>query len=503
MKAKQKVESRKQKFIPRAGLSLSRALCALTFISAFCFPDFCFSADRITATVTVTNAPTTNGMTFVVNADTRTWYDSVTNPATQILTNATVTGATTNLYNHLLSTPPTAVTPYLTASNTIRLDARTGSPLTVSGAGVYFSVTYSTQTVSVAYDLSIPYTATPSALRPTMTAGLVDWLNLTSARAIYENSPAVANLVGRTNSQTISGNKTFTGTILISNRAGIFEIGTISATNLNGIIGAISNGIWYEADLVNPSLMNGQNFGNPFRSPGSGSQSEQFGTAAAADGIASVAFGDLAAASENYAIALGYSAHGSAVGGVAVGAGADVETDYGAAYGYNATVAATHTNSSAFGVGATTTAKHQIRLGTADEHVSIPGHLQHFTAEGTNDFPAGADLAFGRYAVTSLANGNNAAVPIGTNVFVEVSGPTGAFTINGINGSPNRDGKLVILINQTGQDMTIAHQSGTDPTAANRIITMTGADRATTANGSATLIYSAAASRWILIAFDP
>jgi hypothetical protein len=439
-----------------------------------------FSADRVSAVVTITNAPTTNGMTFVVNADTRTWLDSVTNAATQILTNSTITGATTNLYNHLLSTPPAAVTPYLTASNVVRLAARTGTPLTVSGAGVYFSVTYSTQTVSVAYDVSVPYTATPSALRPTVTAGLVDWLNQISARAIYENSGAVSNLVGRTNSQTISGDKTFTGTILISNLAGIFSVGTISATNLNGIIGAISNGVWYAGVAVNPSFTNAQNFGNAFRSPGAGASSEQFGTSASATGDFSTAIGASATASATDAIALGKGATAAFADSVAIGEGVNTSTDG------------------------------QIKLGRSIHWVDIPGNLwvrgflTNITATGTNTFPAGADIAFGRYPVTSLANGNNAAVPVGTNVFVEVSGPSAAFTLNGLNAAGAiRDGKLLVILNQTGFDMTVAHQSGTDPTAANRIITMTGADRTTTGNGSATLIYSVAASRWILIAFDP
>jgi len=125
-------------------------------------------------------------------------------------------------------------------------------------------------------------------------------------------------------------------------------------------------------------------------------------------------------------------------------------------------------------------------------------------AIGTNYLPVNSDISFARYPITSLANGNNAAVPVGTNVFIEVSGPSASFTINGIAAAnAQRDGKIIYIVNQTGQDMTIAHQSGTDPTAANRIITMTGADRATTGNGAATLIYSGAASRWLLISFDP
>ena len=47
-------------------------------------------------------------------------------------------------------------------------------------------------------------------------------------------------------------------------------------------------------------------------------------------------------------------------------------------------------------------------------------------AAGTNAFLPGSDIAFSRYAVTSLANGNNAAVPTGTNVFVEISGNSAA-----------------------------------------------------------------------------
>ena len=121
------------------------------------------------------------------------------------------------------------------------------------------------------------------------------------------------------------------------------------------------------------------------------------------------------------------------------------------------------------------------------------------TFNGTNSMAG--HIKFIRKANSGLANGNNAAVDISTNSFVEVSGPSAAFAINGIaNGS---DGRFLILVNQTGQDMTVAHDSGVDPTAANRIYSMTGADRATTGNGAAILIYSAAASRWILLHLDP
>src|SRR6266699_2298089 len=60
----------------------------------------------ITATVTVTNvAGTTNGQTITVNGNTRTWTNSVSFPATQILTNNTIGGAATNLYNAAAAAP--------------------------------------------------------------------------------------------------------------------------------------------------------------------------------------------------------------------------------------------------------------------------------------------------------------------------------------------------------------------------------------------------------------
>jgi hypothetical protein len=123
-------------------------------------------------------------------------------------------------------------------------------------------------------------------------------------------------------------------------------------------------------------------------------------------------------------------------------------------------------------------------------------------ASSTGTLTVGSDLSLTRVNNTSLANGNNAGVDFGSAaVFVKVkAGPTGAFTINGLAGG--RNGRVLKLYNATGQNMTIAHDSGVDPTPANRIYTMTGADRATTANGTAELVYDSEDSRWILISLD-
>lgn len=98
----------------------------------------------------------------------------------------------------------------------------------------------------------------------------------------------------------------------------------------------------------------------------------------------------------------------------------------------------------------------------------------------------------------TLANGanNNVAVTGGYN---RIADPTGVFNITGLTAGQdsisNPDGMIVILDNVTGQNMTITNAS-TGSAAGNRIVTPTGADVATTANGSVTLIYNAFDARW-------
>jgi hypothetical protein len=103
-----------------------------------------------------------------------------------------------------------------------------------------------------------------------------------------------------------------------------------------------------------------------------------------------------------------------------------------------------------------------------------------------------------RAASITLANGTNTAVNVGNRSLVDVTGPTAAFTIAGIAGGV--DGKLLIIVNRTSQNMTIAHESTSETTTANRINTSTGSSVTTTGAGYVTLVYSAAASRWLLLA---
>jgi hypothetical protein len=103
---------------------------------------------------------------------------------------------------------------------------------------------------------------------------------------------------------------------------------------------------------------------------------------------------------------------------------------------------------------------------------------------------------------SSLANGSNAAVDPLTSLvfFIEADGPTAAFDIDGLV-APTSGNRLLYLYNNTGQNMTIKHQSGV-AAAADRIITTTGADISTSGNGCALLVYYDDFNRWYLLSLQ-
>jgi hypothetical protein len=167
------------------------------------------------------------------------------------------------------------------------------------------------------------------------------------------------------------------------------------------------------------------------------------------------------------------------------------------AFGTGSTV--THNDSTAIGKTATSTTTNQIRLGTSSDTISAPGIYAapvttNATLRGTNIINGRVD--FTSRANTALANGNNAGVVLGTNVYVRLSGNTASATINGI--AAEFDGSWHIAeFSNPVNSLIIADNSGTDPTAANRIRTGTGAD-VTFTNNPVVLqfIYNASDARW-------
>jgi len=205
------------------------------------------AASRITATVTITNAPTTNGMTFVLNGSTRTWTNVVITPATQILTNSTIGGVTTNLFIHSLISPFAGpVTINLQATNTIQYIGTVDQAMTVSFSGNWASVSYSTQTVTSLIAIRVPGSGETASVRTNNFSLLTTALQDYSTNAMNEAATFAANLVGLTNAQTIAGIKRFTnasnqiaGTLSNALAKGVklyYSNSTeIDPTNFNGI----------------------------------------------------------------------------------------------------------------------------------------------------------------------------------------------------------------------------------------------------------------------------
>ncbi len=95
--------------------------------------------------------------------------------------------------------------------------------------------------------------------------------------------------------------------------------------------------------------------------------------------------------------------------------------------------------------------------------------------------------------ISSSTNITN--MTIGTSI-VRITGST-ATALHGIHA--DAFSKVLILHNVSSATVTLKHQSGTEGTAANRIICYTGADIAIAAGHSAQLYYDTTQSRWIVL----
>lgn len=94
----------------------------------------------------------------------------------------------------------------------------------------------------------------------------------------------------------------------------------------------------------------------------------------------------------------------------------------------------------------------------------------------------------------TLANGanSNVTLPAGTNFYI--TGPTSTFSLSGL--TAGVDGREITLYNSVAFAMTLTNDATS--TAANRFLTLTGADVATTTQGVFRAVYSSTASRWIV-----
>ena len=233
------------------------------------------------------------------------------------------------------------------------------------------------------------------------------------------------------------------------------------------------------------------------------SQGAAVGAGTIVSGDFGVAVGDGAQAAES-ATGIGRSTSAGGTNSVALGYGATIGAlaQHGIAIGRDAT--STHSNAIVIGAGTTSSGTNQIRLGTSTTWIQSPGIFADNTH--TNTTFKGTNVVSGRVDFTprnnsSLANGNNSGVVLGTNVFVRLSGATTIAYIGGF--AAEQDGSFHILRISGSVTNTFGNESGVDATPANRIITGTGGDLSYTNNPLVIgIIYDATTARWNLIG-DP
>lgn len=293
-----------------------------------------------------------------------------------------------------------------------------------------------------------------------------------------------------------------------------------NGVGLNATVYWLTNGVWTNATFDVPKMTNATVYGG-FSSPGYmadgtlAATSEQFGSGALATNTSALAVGSAALAAGEFSTAIGRSTLATNYNSLAIGPSAEARGRSSIAIGGEAiseltnTIAigtgayAGHHNSVAVGVNATTTAAGQMMLGSADvSQVATFGRIE--AGSYTNSMHTGSNAFRGsvgweEVSISTLANGNNIAAPA-TNKFMRLvaSGPTAAFALCGIQGGWN--GRELVIWNDTGQAMTMAHESGVDPTPANRIYSTSQGDLACGTNAVVWLMYSAAKSRWLITA---
>lgn len=471
------------------------------------------AAERITATITVTNPPvTTNSIT--INATFRYWTNA--SSLGTIATNLTsINASATNLYNQIASYPyPGGIILRWAETNQIQLIGALGGALAGSIGGTWATLSLSTQSGPQTYTALWPLENMVGATnRTNQGSALVSGLSAYSTNAFATNSTALSNHLqkGAGPRQYVLSEVQYQ-TLVAAAFAQLTNANLINSTN-SGYIVALTNGYWTNGTLQSPKFTNAANYGNAFSSPGGGTGSEQFGTGSTTTTNFGTAIGNGALAGWS-SFAGGYLANASQSNSVAIGAGADVSAMSAIAVGQNTSVTgykasafgqaaqSDFENSTAIGQAAVTTKSNQVVLGASTHFVTLPGVTE--IASATNATLRGTNVINGRIdftsrANTALANGYNSGTVLGTNVYIKLSGPTAAHTNVGFAAAVEGTWHKV-QVDNPGLSYTVLNESGLEATPANRILTGTGALVNSTNNPvQIEMIYDATAARWRLL----
>ena len=510
------------------------------------------AATRIEATLTLTNTPGV-GALIQANGQARLWTNGTLASTNWLQVSNSPATSATNIYAHVLANPFSNVVQVTWQTSTSLLfSANLDLPLSLIVTGGWATVQHRTNYVQTTGPIVMPMpTNTTELLRTNQATHLMNWLQTNSQVA-----PAASGAFGRfadTNTaQTLVGKtmqaSTYTGTI------GALTNGLL--TNAVLLSPKSTNAVNYGNAFSSPGTGTAsEQFGSG--AAASGIASLAVGNGATASGTNSVAIGLSSSASAINAVAYGNSANVSSPNGIAIGSSATVSGSAAMALGSGATVV--HDSSIAIGLSVATTRTNEIRLGGSQDVViggllfaekgatnlalmgittntalikdgtytnailqnpiatnlsgSLSGvsattvagsaftltnvALREVTLGGSNTLAG--DLALTARAVSTLADGYNSGVNIGTNYFVRLSGGSAGVTNAGfVAGS--RDGEVHLVEITGGTNFVVLNDSGLEGTAGNRIITGTGGALVlTNAPAFLEVIYSTSASRWRVI----
>jgi hypothetical protein len=510
------------------------------------------TTNRITAKITVTTA-TSNGFAITVNGSTRTVTQSVSSAASQIITNHTVAGSASNLYNHIVASrfEQVLITGYTNGSNVIFLRGAVGLPMSVTILSNWATVSYSTQAVTSGMtDVRVPMDGEPDPSVWTNNASeLVRGMDYGATNEFRTNSPPLRQFVNLgpevqrlindvlTNSAVQGGSMSNTvltnipvGNINVFVVTNLVALGgsasNVTLTNvvwLNGYLGGLTNGqlvnvfitnapagfftnliarggyqtnmMFDRPFLTNATIISGTVTGSLFTVTGSG-----LGTWLTIDSTSTTAA--LGPAIHFYRSRSGAAVNSNDVLGHLIFGGFG-DTAQQAAARIKGYALETFTDSISGGrlefetttPGANTTTVratiNQFGVGISN-HLQVAGTITNSTFTGTNVWSG--DISHPPLSITSIANGFNPAIPIGTNTYIRLSGTvTASPTITGVAGG--RNGKAVRFLNALGYSVTITENTA-DPVEANRFDLYDNVDVTIPNGGWWDQWWDASISRW-------
>lgn len=422
-------------------------------------------ADLNTITLTFTNG-TTPGDAITVSGNTRTFTNDVSsNPTALILTNATAAVSATNYFTHIGLTRYPGVTARMTNATTVQLVGDGTLTMTISGAFGY--VTRATNASGASTVVYYPVDTLPASARTNQASDLVYSLRY-STTAAPTNSPALANHMSLGPQPQMAANKILTNSTLVR--------GTIQGHTF-----FYGTNFFYLGSLIDNAEGDQWNFNQ--------SGSRNTNTAARLSDISTLSnsvFLELASSNKSVSGKWTFEGNTSFSGSNFIAG--PIYADSGIILG-DALYASDISEWWTFNP-----------TGLADENSPIRYKdlnglgQSNTTFSGTNNW--NGDLALQARANSSLANGGNAGVILGTNVVISLSGATTTATLAGF--AAEREGAFHIVRLSGAVSHVIANESGLDSTAANRITTGTGGD-ITLTNQPAFIQLRYSGTRWELI----